>query len=82
MAENGGWSVFLPGTPIAADSSTFDAAIEERIVALREYAADWHMRLGPAPNHRDNQLLVRAIDLSDDAQLRDWLAGSRTPARH
>jgi hypothetical protein len=79
VAEGGGCSVFLPGIPVAADASTFDAAIEEMIVALREYAADWQNRLGRAPNHRNNQALVRAVDLNNDAQLRDWLAESRTP---
>src|SRR5688572_11690509 len=40
VAENGGWSVFLSGVPVAADAATFDEAIEEMIVALREYADD------------------------------------------
>jgi hypothetical protein len=31
-----------------------------------------------APNHRDNWGLVQLIGLSDDEQLREWLAG---PAR-
>jgi hypothetical protein len=82
VAENGGWSIVLPETPFAADAPTFDEAVEEMIMAIREYAADWHMRLERAPDHRNNQVLVQAIDLSDDAQLRDWLAGSGTHIRH
>jgi hypothetical protein len=76
VAEAGGWSVFIPGLPIAADGPTFDAAIEEMVAALREYAEDWQDRLLDAPNHRDNWGLVQLISLSDDDQLRDWLAGS------
>ncbi|MFY1694757.1 hypothetical protein [Solwaraspora sp. WMMA2101] len=75
VAEAGG-SVFIPGLPIAADGGTFDEAITEMIVALREYAEDWQERLHDAPNHRKNWALVQMISLSDDDQLRDWLVGS------
>jgi len=76
VAEDGGWSVFIPGLPIAADGPTFGEAIDEMVEALREYAEDWQDRLLDAPNHRDNWGLVQLISLSDDEQLRDWLAGS------
>jgi predicted RNase H-like HicB family nuclease len=76
VAEAGGWSVFIPGLPVAADGPTFDAAIDEMVQALREYAQDWQDRLAEAPNHRDNWGLVQLISLSDDDQLRDWLAGT------
>lgn len=75
VAEDGGWSVFLPGVPVAADASTFDEAIEEMIAALREYADDWQERLLDAPNHHDNWALVQVVELSDDGQLREWLVG-------
>jgi predicted RNase H-like HicB family nuclease len=75
VAEGGGWSVFIPGLPIAADGATFDEAIEEMILALREYADDWQDDLRHAPNHGENWGLVQLIGLSDDAQLRDWLLG-------
>jgi hypothetical protein len=77
VAEAGGWSIFIPGLPIAADGATFDEAVGEMIVALREYAEDWQDRLLDAPNHRENWGLVQLISLSDDKQLRDWLTGSR-----
>ncbi|MEU6407218.1 prevent-host-death protein [Microbispora sp. NPDC046933] len=53
VAEDGGWSVFIPGLPVAADGRTFDEAIDEMIDTLREYAADWQDHLldaarGPA----------------------------------
>jgi predicted RNase H-like HicB family nuclease len=76
VAEAGGWSVFIPGLPVAADGPTFDAALDEMVQALREYAEDWQDRLLDAPNHRDNWGLVQLISLSDDDQLREWLAGS------
>lgn len=76
VPEAGGWSVFIPGLPIAADGATFDEAVAEMIDALREYADDWQERLLDAPNHRDNWGLVQLVSLSDDDQLRDWLVGA------
>lgn len=74
--EAGGWSVFVPGVPVAADGSTFDDALLEMVDALREYAEDWQERLLDTPNHRQHWGLVQLIGLSSDSQLRDWLAGS------
>jgi hypothetical protein len=76
VPEAGGWSVFLSGTPIAADGATFDEAIDETVDALREYAADWQDRLLDVPGHRDLWGLVQLVSLSDDSQLRDWLVGN------
>ncbi|MFC4057540.1 prevent-host-death protein [Planomonospora corallina] len=75
VAEGEGWSVFIPGLPIAADGSTFEEAIGEMVGALREYAEDWQDHLLNAPNHRENWGLVQLIALSDDEQLRRWLIG-------
>lgn len=76
VAESDGWSVFIPGLPVAADGETFDEAITEMITSLREYATDWQDRLLDTPNHRDNWGLVQLIGLSDDTQLRAWLVGA------
>jgi predicted RNase H-like HicB family nuclease len=76
VAEAGGFSVFVPGIPVAADGPTFDDAITDMVDALREYADDWQDRLREAPNHRDNWALVQLVSLSDDAQLRAWLNGA------
>jgi predicted RNase H-like HicB family nuclease len=76
VAESGGWSVFIPGLPVAADGATFDEAITEMIASLREYAEDWQDRLLDTPNHRDSWGLVQLIGLSDDTQLREWLVGA------
>jgi predicted RNase H-like HicB family nuclease len=73
--EADGWSVFIPGLPIAADAASFDEAVSEMIEALREYALDWQDHLLSAPNHQDNWGLVQLVSLSNDAQLRGWLLG-------
>jgi hypothetical protein len=75
VQEADGWSVFIPGLPVAADAATFPDAISEMIEALREYARDWQDHLLNAPNHWDGWGLVQLISLSDDDQLREWLVG-------
>jgi predicted RNase H-like HicB family nuclease len=78
IAEAGGWSVFIPGLPVAADAESFDEAVAYMVEALREYAEDWQDHLRDAPNHRDNWGLVQLIELSSDSDLRAWLVnGSR-----
>ncbi|MFF1904662.1 prevent-host-death protein [Kitasatospora sp. NPDC058218] len=76
VAEGGGWSVFIPGLPVAADGASFDEAIAEMVQALREYAEDWQDRLRTAPNHRDHWGLVQLVSLSDDDQIAAWLVGA------
>jgi predicted RNase H-like HicB family nuclease len=76
VPEDGGWSIVLPGPPVAADGATVDEALDETIVALREYAEDWQDRLLDTPNHAANWGVVQLICLSDDTQLRDWLVGT------
>jgi hypothetical protein len=73
VAENDGWSLFIPGLPVAADGATLDEAAEEMIDALRDYAEEWADHLRLAPNHADNWGLVQIVALSSDQQLRDWL---------
>lgn len=75
VAETGGWSVFIPGLPVAADGDTLDSAVADMIEALREYAYDWQERLLNAPNHRDNWGLVQLVELSSDDELREWIQG-------
>ncbi|MDA8370559.1 MAG: prevent-host-death protein [Nocardiopsaceae bacterium] len=75
VPEADGWSILIPGLPVAADGATFDEAVTEMVGALREYAEDWQDHLLDAPNHRENWGLVQLISLSDDEQLHDWLVG-------
>ncbi len=76
VAEAGGWSVFLPGTPIAADGADLDEAVDEFVAALREYAEDWETRLRFAPNHQHHWLLVQFVSLNSDADMAAWARGS------
>lgn len=80
VAEGGGWAALLPGVPVHGDAETFDGAIDDLIVALREYAEDWNTRLLRAPNHQQHRSLVELVELSDDEQLRGWLLGTTTDA--
>lgn len=73
VAEGDGWSIFIPGAPVAADGETLDDAVTEMIDALRDYAEAWVERLRLAPNHEDNWGLVQIVTLASDDQLRDWL---------
>jgi len=73
VAEAGGWSILLPGLPIAADGETFDEALDEMVAVLREYAEDWADHLRHASNHEQNWGLVQIIELWSDEELRDWL---------
>jgi hypothetical protein len=75
VAEAGGWSVFLPGLPISGDGDTFDDAVSDLVLALREYAEDWNDHLLTAPNHRENWGLAQLIGLSTDEQLQEWVLG-------
>lgn len=75
VAEAGSWSVFLPGTPIAADGADLDEAVHEFVTALREYAEDWQARLRFAPNHRHNWPLVQLASLASDADIAEWVSG-------
>ncbi len=73
VAEDGGWSAFLAGLPVAADGLDFDDTIDDLILALREYAEDWSDHLFSAPNHQDNWGVAQLVQLSSDDQLREWL---------
>ncbi|WP_091949602.1 prevent-host-death protein [Trujillonella endophytica] len=75
VAEAGGWVAYIPGVPVHGDAESFDDAIDDLIAGLREYAEDWNERLHAAPNHAGHRSLVELVELSDDAQLRDWLVG-------
>ena len=80
VAETGGWSVFLPGTPLAADGFELEEAVEEFIQALREYAQDWEDRLRLAPNHEHLWPLVLFVSMSSDEEIANWVYGRRLRA--
>ncbi|MGH8997036.1 MAG: type II toxin-antitoxin system HicB family antitoxin [Acidimicrobiales bacterium] len=76
VSEDGGWVLFFPGLPLAAEGESLDDLFEDAIIVLREYAEDWVDRLHVAPNHSGNWGLVQLVSLSSNAELRDWLQGS------
>lgn len=73
IAEARGWSVVIPGIPVAADGATLTGALDEMVDALREYATDWVNHLATAPNHAGNGWLVQVARRLDDESLADWL---------
>src|SRR3954452_20498815 len=40
VAEGGGWAAYIPGLLVHGDADTLDAAIDDLIDRLREYAED------------------------------------------
>jgi hypothetical protein len=79
-AEGGGWAAWVPALPVHGEAATFDAAVDDLITALREYADDWNDRLLNAPNHQANWAVVELIELSTDDELRRWIIGSDAQA--
>jgi predicted RNase H-like HicB family nuclease len=76
VAEDGGWSLFFPSLPIAAEGDSLNEAFDDAVVVLREYAEDWVDHLRTAPNHAKNWGLVQLVSLSSDEELRAWLIGT------
>jgi hypothetical protein len=75
VAEAGGWSLFIPGTPVGVACATYEEAQREMVQALRDYSAHWQERLLAAPDRRDDWSLVQLVSLSSDEQLARWLGG-------
>lgn len=75
VAEGDGWSIFIPGLPVAADGESPEQALDEMVLALREYADDWQDHLLHAPNHAQRWGLVQLVALSSDQEIKDWLVG-------
>ncbi len=76
VMDDGAWVMTIPGLPIAVEATLYEDAITELVDALREYAEDWHGRLGQAPNHSGNWGLVQLVELSTEEQLKQWLTGN------
>jgi hypothetical protein len=76
LAEDDGWTVLLPGHPVAADGMTLDDALRDFVVGLRDYADAWNERLHRAPNHQHAAALVHHVVVSDDDELLAWARGT------
>jgi predicted RNase H-like HicB family nuclease len=78
VAEDGGWTVALPGHPVAADGATLDEALADFVSALHDYSGEWEERLHRAPDHRRATALVQHVALADDDTLLAWARGGLT----
>lgn len=76
IAEADAWVVVIPDSPFAAEGQSLDDALDDLIVNLRDYAAEWPQHFASAPNHVGNWALVQLVNLSSDADLRGWLTSS------
>jgi hypothetical protein len=76
--NDGGWAAYLPGGPTHGAGPTVQAAVDDLIGALRDYAEDWRDQLQAAPNHAPYRALVELVERSDDAQLRAHLRARAT----
>ncbi len=75
IAEDSGWTVLLPGHPVAADGTTLDDALRDFVTALRDYADSWRERLHLAPNHQHAAFPVHLVAVCDDDELLAWARG-------
>lgn len=73
VAEKDAWVIVIPQTPFAAEGQSLDAAVDDLIANLREYASEWADHFASAPNHVGNWALVQLVNLSSDDALRAWL---------
>lgn len=71
--EAGSWAAFIPDSPLSGTGISADEATADLVVALREYASDWHARLRLAPNHRSARALVESVRSTTDDRLRALL---------
>lgn len=75
IAEDDGWTVLLPGHPVAADGTTLDEAVRDFVSALQDYADAWNDRLHRAPNHQHAAALVHHVAVSSEDELLAWARG-------
>ena len=73
VAEKDAWVIVIPQTPFASEGQSLDAAVDDLIANLREYASEWPDHFASAPNHVGNWALVQLVNLSSDDALRAWL---------
>ena len=64
-----GWSVSVPGLPVAGEGATADEATDEALQALCEYAEDWADHPHEASNHQGFGKIVGRLDAADRATL-------------
>jgi len=65
--------VLMEGAPFVSEGRDVDGALADLVLTLREYAEDWDLGLGAAPNHAQHGALVGMVKRSSDAELTEWL---------
>lgn len=75
FSSDGQVSMWLDGLPVSGQGETFDAAGQEIIDSLREYAKTWVEDLRDYPNHKHRWDVVNLVLLSDDDEMRAFLFG-------
>lgn len=75
FSSDGQVSMWLDGLPVSGQGETFDAAGQEIIDSLREYARTWVEDLRDYPNHKHRWDVVNLVLLSDDDEMRAFLFG-------
>lgn len=76
FSSDGQVSMWLDGLPVSGQGETFDAAGQEIIDSLREYAKTWVDDLRDYPNHKHRWDVVNLVLLSDDDEMRAFLFGA------
>ncbi|MGO1543621.1 MAG: hypothetical protein ACTHXA_04680 [Gulosibacter sp.] len=71
--EDDVYVLVLEGRGFIAEGKTLEEAIEDMVLQLREYQADWGTHYSSAPNHQLNWPIAMLAAVSTDAQLKDWL---------
>ncbi|MFT4215899.1 MAG: hypothetical protein QM619_01760 [Micropruina sp.] len=61
---------------LAVEGDTFEDAVAEMTIALRDYADDWADHLRLAGNHAKHWGVVQIIAYSSDEQLAEWVKGA------
>ena len=76
FSSDGDVSMWIDGLPVSGQGESFEAAGQEIIDSLRDYAKTWIEDLRDYPNHKDRWGVVNLVLLSSDDELRAFLFGN------
>ncbi len=75
FSSDGAVSMWLDGLPVSGQGESFDAAGQDLIDSLRDYAKTWIEELRDYPNHKNRWDVVNLVLLSNDDEMRVFLFG-------
>ena len=75
FSSDGAVSMWLDGLPVSGQGESFDAAGQNLIDSLRDYAKTWIEELRDYPNHKNRWDVVNLVLLSNDDEMRVFLFG-------